>query len=329
MRSRPAVIGAAIIASFAVLAGACRQQGANGAPPDESTSHEHHHVSASSTTGHGHTAGHGTDEVLLTTGPETPQAGQRALLNFAFTDDSGRPVDDLMTHHGRKLHVLIVSEDMQVFGHIHPQDFDEAIERGNMRVWFGFPQAGRYAVVADFMTGRGSHARQFDIAVSGAIEAAAIPDRAAFPPSVRVVELEEGDGYTQPIFLSGGGEADGYTLSLQKPDEIRAGEPVSLIYRFSRYATPVTDLRPYLEAALHLAVVKDDLSQFLHEHGTANPEAHSDHSGHGGHESAEPASFGPEVTAVVTFPEPGTYYLFGQAAHGNKLLNSRFSIEVL
>jgi hypothetical protein len=33
---------------------------------------------------------------------------------------------------------------------------------------------------------------------------------------------------------------------------------------------PVTDLRPFLHAPLHLAVVKDDPSQFLHEHGQAS-----------------------------------------------------------
>jgi hypothetical protein len=51
-------------------------------------------------------------------------------------------------------------------------------------------------------------------------------------------------------------ETDGYAVSLQKPDAIKAGEPVSLVYRFTEDGAPVTDLRPYLDAPLHLAVVK-------------------------------------------------------------------------
>jgi hypothetical protein len=96
----------------------------------------------------------------------------------------------------------------------------------------------------------------------------------------------------------------------------------------------VTDLRPYLEAALHLAVVKDDLSVFQHEHGTAGgpwpaggDHGADSHAGHAGHESM-PAAFGPEVTTTFTVPEPGTYYLFAQAAHGEDLVVSRIPVQV-
>jgi hypothetical protein len=125
-------------------------------------------------------------------------------------------------------------------------------------------------------------------------------------------------------------ETDGYAVSLQRPDTIKAGEPVSLVYRFTEDGAPVTDLRPYLEAPLHLAVVKKDLSQFQHEHGTVPGEEHagrsahaSGHDDHASHTHEGPSAFGPEVTATLSFPESGTYHLFGQAAHGDRLLITR------
>ncbi len=264
----------------------------------------------------------------LTILPEAPQAGEPALLTFTLTSASGRPIENLVTHHGRKFHVLIVSENKQVFGHIHPSDFDLAIEHGVAKVSFAFPQAGRYVVAGDFMTDHGSQTARFIVEVTGPEPAAAMVKAAAAAPAVRIVEFDDGDRYTQPIFLRGTEDADGYTVSLQVPEQVRAGVPVPLAWHFSRNRTPVTDLRPYLAAPLHLAVVSDDLTRFLHEHGTAAMPGHSGHSGHADHASPVPPAFGPEVTAAVTFPEPGTYYLFGQAAHGGKLLNTRFSIEV-
>lgn len=321
------VIGAAVATSLAVLLGASWLRAANGATPDHAAAHEHMDMSAGNVSWHAHATGYDTDQAELTVQPEVPQAGQPALLAFTLTDASGHPIEDLMMHHGRKIHVVIVSEDMEVFGHIHPRDFNEAIEHGVAKVSFPFPQAGRYLVAGDFMTGRGSQEARLIVDVTGA-EPTGTPDDAAVAPGVRVVEIEEDDRYARPIFLRDAEGTDGYTVSLQKPDEVRAGEPVSLVYRFSRNGAPVTDLRPYLVAPLHLAIVKADLTQFLHEHGTAAVPGHPGHSGHGNHESQVPAAFGPEITATVTFPEPGTYYLFGQAAHGDKLLNTRFIIEV-
>jgi hypothetical protein len=175
---------------------------------------------------------------------------------------------------------------------------------------------------------------QFLIDVAGSEELTAVAGNAA-PPTIRLVELSEDDRYTNPVVLQGAEETDGYAVSLQKPDAIKAGVPVSLVYRFTEDGAPVTDLRPYLGAPLHLAVVKEDLSQFQHEHGTVPGEEHAggtDHgSGHDGyvsHEYEGPSAFGPELTATLSFSEPGTYYLFGQAAHGDRLLITRFPVEV-
>jgi hypothetical protein len=272
-------------------------------------------------------------QVGLQTNPATLLAGSRAELAFAFKDASGQPTDELLTHHARKLHVVIVSEDMHVLGHVHPQDFGETVEGGSAKAFFTFPQAGRYLVGVDFMTtAQGSQDEQFVVEVDGP-PAEPAPEAEA-PPGFVSVKLEEGDRYTEAALLQAKDESQAYEVSLQQPDAIRANEEVSFAYRFTKDGEPLTDLRPYLDAPMHLAVAKDDLTAFLHTHGILPDNAHAAHGDHGSAGAAHGEiqrgqdTFGPEIAATVTFPEPGTYYLFAQAAHGDQLLNSRFPVHV-
>lgn len=314
-------------------------------------SHLHQHPPATTeAVQHDH---EGTDRpvrVGLQTDPATLRAGSRAELTFAFNNATGQPVEELLTHHARQLHVVIASEDMNVLGHIHPQDFGETIQGGLAKTYFTFPQAGRYVVAVDFMTAaQGSQDEQFVVEVKGTPGASASEPEVS--PGLASVRLEAGDRYTEPAILHAVDEHQAYAVSLQQPEAIRAGEAASFDYRFTRNGEPLTELRPYLDAPLHLAVVKDDLTAFLHTHGTLPENKQTSHSGHrsavAGHGNMDtahdkhgpaetehgvphinPDPLGSEIEATVTFPEPGTYYLFAQAAHGDQLLISRFPVHV-
>jgi len=187
------------------------------------------------------------------------------------------------------------------------------------------------------MTAAGPYAEQFVVGVAG--EDAGTGAGTSAAARITVVEAEHGDRYTAPVLLDGANQAAGYELSLTRPDRIEAGEPATFTLRVMKGGAPVADLRPYLDAPLHLAVVKEDLSSFLHAHGTVARDDQTGHAAHGSHNHADgqghashgyqgPSSFGPELTATLTFPEPGRYYLFGHAAHGDSLLVSRFPVEV-
>lgn len=302
---------------------------------EDARPHEHTD-GASGSHGHAHGAVSGmvAADAALSTQPEDPRVGAATTLTFTLTDSAGQPLEALITHHARTLHVVILSEDMRVLGHIHPQDFDESIEAGEAKVHFTFPQAGRYLIAADMLTEDGPYAEQFLVEVAGEESGAAVG--AVTPARIAVVEAEGGDRYTAPILLDDANKAAGYELSLARPERIEAGAPATFTLRVTRGGTPVTDLRPFLAAPLHLVVVKEDLSNFLHAHGTIakadqagyRPHDHADGHRHASHGYQGPSSFGPELTATLTFPEPGRYYLFGQAAHGENLLVSRFPVEV-
>lgn len=292
--------------------------------------------------GHGHAEARAADAALATE-PENVQAGQPANLVFMLADATGRPLDRLVRSHARTFHVVIVSEDMAVLGHVHPEDFGEAAAGGEARVEFSFPRPGRYIVAVDFVTEAGPYAKHFLVDVGGEAPAAGT---GAAAPQTAVVEMEEGDRYVAAVLLDRAEQVGGYAVALSAPDQIAAGKPAKFGFRVTRHGAPTTDLRAYLDAAMHVAVVKDDLSEFLHTHGTAAGEGRTEALGvrgqaggeHGGHGAGgngatsgggeEPALFGPELTATVTFPAPGRYFLFGQAAHGDMLLIARFPVEV-
>jgi hypothetical protein len=361
--------GILVAGGLALTAGQARAQAPDGTAHEHAQAHDHEHGEGhGSAHGHEHAvdgdqaeahphpapgaahepaAGAGAADAALSPRPATPQAGEPATLAFTLTDAAGRPLEELITHHARQLHVVILSEDMAVLGHIHPQDFGEPVEGGEANVRFTFPRAGRYIVAADLITEAGPYAEQFLVEVAG--EASGAGAGAAAPARVAVVQSQGGDRYTAPVMLDGADKADGYEVSLARPERIEAGQPATLTWRIAKGGAPVTDLRPFLDAALHLAVVRDDLGAFLHAHGSVAEEAAAGHAAQGAHEHAAaadrghggdvhashgahghegPASFGPELTATVTFPEPGRYYLFGQAAHGEKILIARFPVEV-
>ncbi|MBP0438031.1 hypothetical protein [Tianweitania sediminis] len=263
----------------------------------------------------------------MKTQPERLRTRDRAELVFSLKSPSDQPLGELLAHHGRKFHIVIVSKTMDVLGHIHPEDFDDEVDGETTKAFFTFPQPGDYLVAVDFMTEEGAQNKQFMVEVKGA----ANPTRTEAPSSILSVRLEEEDRYVEAASFSATPEAQDYAVSVQQPDEIKAGEAASFAYRVMKGGEPLTDLRPYLEAPLHLAVVKDDLTIFLHTHGTlpdASGVGHGD--AHHGHASgkADMETFGPEIAATVTFPKPGTYYLFAQAAHGEQLLISRVPVHV-
>lgn len=306
------------------------------AQPSDGIGHQHLHGHVD--VAHLSSSGGSAPDIGLTIRPEPFQVGERAILTFLLRRADGEPLDaQLLTHHARKVHVVIVGEDMTTFGHVHPQDFDEPIVDGRATVRFDFPHGGRYLVAADIMTEDGPHSETFILEVAGARHA-----EKTTTPRLSVVEIGEGDRYTASISFNDAGSTDGYEISTLGNAPVRAGVPVRFSWAVESEGRPVTDLRPFLDSALHLAVVKDDLSRFLHEHGeAAEPSAGSratssqasgvqshapdDHAQ--GHDTI-PRSFGPNLQATVFFPEPGRYVLFAQAAHGDKMLVLRLPVLV-
>ena len=308
--------------------------------------------------GVGHAQGHGEHDmqemhnasslnVSLHTDPQTVHAGISTALTFYLTDANDGPVIDLMVHHDRVLHVLIVSENLQIIGHVHPEDFESrdimAELEGRYTVHFTFPAAGRYILAVDVMTADAEFAEHVYINVSGDKKIADVVQDFRREKGVVGYIDEGGDRYTKAVILTDGDGTSAYHVKMEAPERIKAGEMVHITYHFSRDGEPVTDLVPFLDAPMHFAIVSTRLNGILHTHGTVLGSAEVSETmqnPHAGHKMAEvptaghqhygttPEKFGPTVILMTTFPEAGIYQIFGQLKHADQILWPSFMVEV-
>ena len=102
-----------------------------------------------------------------------------------------------------------------------------------------------------------------------------------------------------------------------------------LTYIFRKDGRPVTDLEPWLEAPMHLAIVSSDLKYFLHVHGEVPGMEHAGHEeGHMHMHMSVPSEFGPEIEVPVVFPGKGLYEVYGQAGYKGKVILTKFMVDV-
>ena len=290
----------------------------------------------------------GSLNVALHSEPKLLQAGMSAELTFHLTDAMDEPVGDLLVHHARVLHVLVVSENLQIIGHIHPEDFESrdimAELEGRYTVHFTFPAAGRYILAVDVMTADAEFAKYLYVDVAGERKLADIPQDFRREKVVPVYTDEGGDRYTRAVSLTDEKGKSSYHAKIEVPERIKAGEITHITYHFSRDGEPLTDLVSFLDAPMHFAIVSTRLDGVLHTHGTIPGSAdtskmmkdpHAGHemeksnaTGHHQHYGATPEKFGPTVMLMTTFPEAGIYQIFGQLKHADQILWPSFMVKV-
>ncbi len=208
-----------------------------------------------------HAAKGPTPVVSFETEPSKITAQTPVTMTVRMKDPDGRPLQGLEVSHERILHAIIVGQDMRTFAHIHPEDAGpitrEMMKKADFPLHFTFPKAGEYLVGADFFAGDEFYSRMFHLSVSG-------------KPAM---EGPTTDFSTRKNF----GE---YRVTMSaSPANIKAGEETSLSYIIEKNEKTVTDLNPYLGAAMHIAVVSVDLKQYIHVHGSVPGEPH-DHQDH-------------------------------------------------
>ncbi len=251
-------------------------------------------------------------QLEMTMYPQYPQVGQQVMMRFTARDPEGGAAKDLIADHDRIAHVIIVNDEQTVFSHIHPGSGSvlapELLEQAEFPVMYAFPKPGKYLVNINVAQRGHLFSRAFYIDVPGREEP---------------VTLNE-DLSVQKTFGS-------YDVTLAKPATIKAGAPVQLQYVITQNGVPVTDLRPYLAAPMHIAIVREDLRQFMHTHGMVPApmvERIVDPSLASNPHVQMPASFGPDIGATITFPTAGLYTLFGEFRHGNTIVVTRFMVRV-
>ncbi|MBD3884939.1 hypothetical protein IFO70_24715 [Phormidium tenue FACHB-886] len=257
----------------------------------EETNHSH---STTHTVSHGE---HGDDHAntsastqakLRTAGVITPNTP--ITLQIDVQDKDGNAIAQFDQFQEKMMHLIAVSDDLQVFQHLHP------VYKGNGQfdVEVQFPQSDGYTLFSDYKpTGQPERVSVMKTQVAG--------DNA----SVAQVNWSRTKTFNRTV------------VSFASTQEtIRAGQEVVLQFNLQDATSrqPITDLQPYLGEKGHLVILRQSpvltRENYIHAHAVPNTPAN-------------------QIHFVTRFPQPGRYKMWGQFNRNSKIITADFWVEVI
>jgi hypothetical protein len=182
-------------------------------------------------------------EYLMDVSTDWNRAGDTADVRLRISTPEGNAVNDYARVHEQLLHLMVISEDLRHFAHLHP------IKRGDgsFESRIQFPGRGLHMLFADF------------VPIGGG------------PQLLQQAVVAPGDGPTPSHPVPNDAQIFRTERDLQidlTVEELRLGTPALLTFRISNASrnTPVTDLQPYLGASGHLFVTSDNFQDAAHVH---------------------------------------------------------------
>lgn len=168
---------------------------------------------------------------------ESAPKGEAVPVEFTIFGPDGEPVTKFDTVHEEKMHVLVVSDDLTEYHHVHPKMSKDGMWSETL------PLASdrTYKVVADFVPTGGDN-----IAVSKTFIVGAGSNNMPMLTENRVFEV------------------DGYRAELVGDTAHEDSAPLKLL--LTQGGNPVTDVTPYLGAAAHFVAFSDADGAYYHMH---------------------------------------------------------------
>jgi hypothetical protein len=233
--------------------------------------------------------------------PRAVKAGAPFKMRFDVRHpSSGAPVRNFELVHDRRYHLFVVSHDMDVFQHVHPDQQPD----GAWTLDVTLPKPGAYRVLSDFLPSGGAPQLLARTLVT-----------ADFAGDLRSQDarLEVDTAWKKT--------AGTLTAELKfDPPRLIAGQYGHLAFTLTDSSTgePVTDLQPYLGAFGHAFVLSEDLRDSVHSHPPEWRDGREISSGFGG----------PEVMFEGYMPRPGRYRVWAQFLRRGELMTIPFTFQV-
>jgi hypothetical protein len=243
--------------------------------------------------------------------------GQKARLLFKIHHPgTGEQVKKFEVVHEKQYHLFLISQDMDFFQHIHPQEQPD----GTWTIDATFPKAGYYKVLSDFLPSGGSSqfiARPLVTAgYTGDLEA----DSAHLVPDTALTKTV--DDITATVSYD--------------PQQFIVGLYGHLTFHLRDAATgqPVTDLQTYLGAFGHTLIMSEDMLDYVHSH-PLDILAQPDDDGGAPHFLIPPGADlekirgGPDVTFEGLMPKPGRYRAWTQFRRHDRIHTFAFTFTAV
>ena len=235
------------------------------------------------------------------TTPSAVKSGVPFKMRFDVRHpSSGQAVRDFEVVHDRRYHLFVISHDMTVFQHIHPeQQFD-----GSWTIEMTLPKRGAYRVVSDFLPTGGAPQLLSRTLMTSDFAGDLRSEDAHLEPDIALRKT------VGPL-----------TAELKfDPPRLVAGQYGHLELQLTDSSTgePVTDLQPYLGAFGHAFILSEDLRNSVHAHPPEWRDGKEIASGLGG----------PTVLFEGYMPLPGRYRIWTQFLRRGELTTIPFTFEV-
>jgi hypothetical protein len=233
----------------------------------------------------------------LSTEPATVNAGDPFTLTLDILDVNGEtPVPEFEEVHTKLLHLILVSQDLTEFLHVHP-DY-----KGNGRFVLDnlvLPQSANYIVFADF-TPSGDHQQVVRLT---------LPTQNAEDISA-ALEVSETESTSAPL-----------KFTLAVPQTLNANRELKIQFHVTDAGTgePVDTLDEYLGAAGHLVIVDESGEVYLHTHPAGHDMGNMD---------GMTMSYGPDLEFETQFPATGIYKLWLQVQFDGEVYTAPFVVDV-
>lgn len=242
--------------------------------------------------------------------PGNVKANEPVELTFTVRNGAGETIKEMEIVHEKLIHLLVVSEDLQEFYHIHPE---QQQADGSFKVSFTFPNGGYYRIYADLKPKGGDQMVR------------------SFPQKVEGTERPK-----QPLKTDEKLEktVGGLRVVMKSAAELESGKDLMLNYEVFDAATnqPVTDLEKYLGEYAHFVIISEDLRDFVHAHPMSMDNVKSEEHSHGSnakHDDKLMSQTGNSiVSAHVNFPNATKYKIWAQFQRGGKVIDVPFVVEV-
>lgn len=181
----------------------------------------------------------------FSTNPATVNPNQEVTLSLTPKNkDNANEQVPLDVEHTKKIHLIVVNDDLSWFDHIHP----EFNADGSYTVMEKFPTAGKYTLFADYKPSGGNHVvDNLNVTVTGTVPAAKKYGADKLTGSA-------GDGFTVSLTPEGGKFLTNMAMHINGVVMLNGKE------------VDVTTLEDYLGAKAHMVVVSLADKKYLHVH---------------------------------------------------------------
>lgn len=240
----------------------------------------------------------------LTMSPARALPGEPFRLLLRLADAQGRSVDPQIVHE-RPVHLLVISDDLADFQHVHPKRERE----GSYALELTVPRARSYRLFAEY-TGPGAEAPSLASATVGSAARAA-------PAATITGDLAEKLIGNSRVAIRG---ADGLRSGVESMFEV--------VVRDAKTGERPGDLQPWLGAPAHGVIVDARLRGLVHAHAVEGGGAAENRPRAAMQHALTEGGEAPTFTFHAKFDRPGLHKVWVQFDRGGEVITAPFVVDV-